>query len=131
MKPSYKYTPRRTDRNQSEIVNVFRKLGCMVDCLHAAGGGCFDLVLQVAWLNIRVEVKDYMKPASKRQFTPMQKRWNFSATGLRCVITTIHEAKCLVEAARDFVESVRLYVPKAKMDAIKGNQELIYQPSLH
>lgn len=131
MKFGRPYLASRVDANQAEIVHTFRTLGCMVDLLHQAGGGCFDLCVAVDWLTIRVEVKNYKKCPSARQLTPMQRKWHFSATALRCVITTKAEAVNLVKAAREFVTEIYRVMGKDKIAAIRGCDEKQYEPSLY
>lgn len=131
MKFGRPYQASRVDDNQAEIVHTFRTLGCAVDCLHQAGDGCFDLCVAVDWLTIRVEVKNYKKSPSARKLTPAQTKWHFSATALRCVITTKAEAVNLVKAARELVAEIHQVMGKDKLSMIKGCDEKIYQPSLY
>jgi Holliday junction resolvase len=87
----------RRDRNHSEIVKAFRKLGWSVLDLAQLGGGCPDLLVGCGKRNILVEVKDGTKPQSQRELTDDQvKFWN-----------TWRGEKRLVESIEDVLSVVR------------------------
>lgn len=87
----------RRDRNHSEIVACFRKLGWSVLDLAQLGGGCPDLLVGFGKRNILVEVKDGEAVPSKRELTPDQvKFWN-----------TWRGEKRLVESIEDVLSVVR------------------------
>ena len=48
----------KVDKNQTEIVEAFRKLGFSVQHLHTVGGGVPDLLVGRGGINLLVEVKD-------------------------------------------------------------------------
>lgn len=63
----------RVDRNHSEVVNAFRRLGCSVQSLAAIGSGCPDLVCGIPGNRVvLVEVKD----GDKAKLTPDQEVWH-------------------------------------------------------
>ena len=74
----------RVDRNQPEIVEALRKVGCRVAPMHAAGQGFPDLVVGIparaapfrAPRIALFEVKDGQKPLSERRLTPEQEAWH-------------------------------------------------------
>lgn len=49
---------RRTDNNQSEIVNDLRDLGCRVVDIHVIGSGVPDLIATFCGFAVLVEVKN-------------------------------------------------------------------------
>lgn len=70
----------KTDRNQKELVKLFRELGAEVAITSGAGNGFPDLVVQYRYPSrtghsldtLLVEVKDSEKPPSQRKLTPRQ-----------------------------------------------------------
>lgn len=127
-----KFTAARADRNQPSIVDTFRKLGCMVQHTHMVGGGCFDLMISIDFLNIWVEVKDGNKVPSARTFTDPQKRWNFGWTGLRAVVTTDFEAQVLVHNARKMIAFFKQQARAAGVTIeVTGSRDPQYNPSFY
>lgn len=63
---------RRTDANQSALVEVWRAFDALVLPLHTVGDGVPDVL--VGWRNAwhPVEIKDGSKPPSQRALTPAQ-----------------------------------------------------------
>jgi lambda repressor-like predicted transcriptional regulator len=48
---------KRTDRNQQDIVDALRRVGCSIQDLSKVGGGCPDLLISFRGKNILLEVK--------------------------------------------------------------------------
>lgn len=65
----------RRDANHEEIVACLRSLGFSVLDLAAVGGGCPDLVVGIAGINILCEIKDGGKSPSARQLTDDQQEF--------------------------------------------------------
>jgi len=65
----------RRDANHEEIVACLRSIGFSVLDLAAVGGGCPDLVVGLAGINILCEIKDGSKSPSARQLTPDQQEF--------------------------------------------------------
>jgi hypothetical protein len=65
----------RGDRNQPEIVAALREVGASVQSLAKVGDGCPDLLVGFQGKNYLIEVKDGLKPASKRGLTVAQQLW--------------------------------------------------------
>lgn len=86
----------RTDDNQPEIVEAFRKMGCSVQPLHQVGGGCTDLAVGKNGINVMVEIKDGKKPPSERKLTDDQVRWHESWRGWKEVVESIEDCQKLV-----------------------------------
>lgn len=83
------------DKNQPEIVAVFRAMGCSVQHLHAVGAGCPDLLIGLNGTNILVEVK-----TAKGKLEATQEVWHRDWRGQVCVVRTVAEAQALVERVR-------------------------------
>ena len=67
---------KRTDSNHSEIVEVLRRAGYLVQSLAAVGCGVPDLLV---WAHDRwrlLEIKDGDKCPSKRELTRAEKCWH-------------------------------------------------------
>lgn len=93
--------PKRVDRNQAEIVEALRSVGCTVQHLHEVGQGCPDLLVGHADddgipRNYLLEVKDGSKPPSKRRLTPDEKRWITLWAGQVAVVRSVDEALAAV-----------------------------------
>ncbi len=92
--------PKKVDRNQPEIVKALRSMGATVECLHAVGKGCPDLLVGYRGINLLMEVKDGEKVASARKLTLDQEKWHNRWQGQRAVVKNISEAA-------DFLHRVR------------------------
>lgn len=64
-----RYTIRRVDNNQPEIVDLLRRLGFSVAILSNAGHGIPDLGLAKKGITMLAEIKDGQKAKSQRQLT--------------------------------------------------------------
>ena len=84
----------RTDKNQKEIVNVFRKCGAYVIHLHQIKNA-FDLLVAYRGNLLAVEVKDGSKPPSAQKLTPgeIECKTNLEKNGVKYnVVKSIDEA---------------------------------------
>lgn len=84
-----KYQPKRTDKNQAEIVKALRKAGVTVTSLHEVGHGCPDLVCGYQGQNYLLEIKN---PKTYGKLTPYQVKWHERWKGQVKVVYTIEEA---------------------------------------
>jgi hypothetical protein len=82
---------KRVDKNQTQIVDLAKKLGYYVAHTYAVGSGFPDLVLGKKGLNILIEIKD----GYKKQLTPSQKIFHTEYLGAVYVIHSIDEFICL------------------------------------
>jgi len=82
----------RVDRNQAEIVDALRRVGCSVQSLAAVGSGCPDLLVGKAGINYLLEVKDHEKAPSARVLTRDQREWHASWNGWAFVVGSAAEA---------------------------------------
>ena len=91
----------KVDANQPEIVQAYRDAGATVEHLHAAGGGCPDLLVGYRGVNFLVEVKDGSKPPSKQQLTPDQVKWHFHWRGDKHIVNSIAQALAVIGVEHD------------------------------
>lgn len=87
---------RRTDDNQTEIVNTFRKLGCSVHVTSMLGDGFPDVVVGFRGINYLVEIKDGTKKPSARKLTPDEQIWHDQWRGQVCIVQSIQDVIDLV-----------------------------------
>jgi hypothetical protein len=81
----------RRDRNHGEIVEAFGRLGCSV--IDVASIPCgFDLLIGYGGLTIPVEVKDGLKPPSKRKLTKNEKKIHDRWTGGKRIVENVEQA---------------------------------------
>ena len=66
---------KRTDANQTEIVEALISAGCMVQSLAMVGCGTPDLLWIKRGVIGLLEVKDGDKPPSARELTPAESKW--------------------------------------------------------
>lgn len=84
--------PRRTDRNQKEMVELLRDLGLSVRVTSDLGKGFPDLTVGYNDRTYLVELKDGSKPPSCRKLTTDEQEFFDNWKGHACVIETINEA---------------------------------------
>lgn len=82
----------RTDRNHTEICEALRAVGCSVQSLAACGNGVPDLLVSAKGRLILLEVKDGLKPISKRKLTPAQVQWRVNWGSHTHVVTSVDAA---------------------------------------
>lgn len=90
----------KVDANQPEIVAALRKAGASVTLLSQVGGGCPDLLVGIAGVNLLMEVKDGSKPLSARKLTPDQVDWHQSWQGQSVVVSSVEEAISVLSTSR-------------------------------
>ncbi len=124
---SLPYLAARVDRNQPDIVSTFRKLGYTVACLHTAGEGIFDLLVAKHGISFLCEVKDGLKCPSAREYTPKQKKFNFTWTGMKCVAICNEDVMSIDRQFKIIAQKIR---EAGICMSITGCKELQYNPSL-
>ena len=82
----------KVDANQPDIVAALRKVGASVTLLSQVGGGCPDLLVGIAGVNLLMEVKDGSKPMSAQKMTPDQVEWHQLWRGQSVVVRSVEEA---------------------------------------
>lgn len=85
----------RTDENQKEIVNVFRKLGFSVAITSMVGSGFPDIVIGKYKWNWLVEIKDGKKVLSQRDLTDDEEKFISEWKGSVFIVETIEQAIAL------------------------------------
>ncbi|MCE9565825.1 MAG: hypothetical protein K8U57_27690 [Planctomycetes bacterium] len=90
------------DENQSEIVDLFRKMGASVEPTHSMGCGFPDLLVGILGFNWLVEVKNGKKRPSERRLTPDQAEWHEAWNGHVIVIETVEQAIAFIHRCREF-----------------------------
>jgi hypothetical protein len=83
--------PKRTDKNQADIVAALRAMGASVQDLHIIGRGCPDLVIGWQGTTLLAEVK-----SGSGTLTQDEQDWHASWRGQVCVIRTIDDAAALL-----------------------------------
>ena len=98
------YSIKRTDSNQSCVVERLRRLGCLVLPIHMVGHGCPDLICGIyhpvsdkPLLLCLIEIKDGEKPPSQRKLTPDEAKFHSDWEGFVYIINSAEEAQELVE----------------------------------
>ncbi len=82
----------RTDANQTEIVQMLRKIGASVQSLAMVGQGVPDLLVGFRGENFLFEIKDGDKPPSKRNLTSDEETWHMRWQGQVQTVNSIDEA---------------------------------------
>lgn len=98
---------RRTDANQTDIVDAMRKAGATVEVLSHVGDGVADLCVRVAgspgWW---VEVKDGAKAPSARRLTDDEIAFAGRWDGYYVIIESVDEALAFVSGLREVMMAV-------------------------
>ena len=82
----------KVDKNQTEIVDAFRKMGFSVQHLHTVGGGVPDLLIGRGGVNLLVEVKY----GDKAKLTPEQIKWHNEWRGQIAIVRNLDDVVKLV-----------------------------------
>ena len=71
----------RTDANHTDVVEMFRHMGCSVFSLAGVGDGCPDLLVGYLSVTHLIEIKDGDKSPSRRKLTDDEAEWHASWLG--------------------------------------------------
>jgi hypothetical protein len=82
----------KADRNQAEIVDALRVVGCTVQHLHMVGKGCPDILVGRQGVNYLLEIKDGKLPTSGRKLTDPESDWHRDWRGSVAIVCTVREA---------------------------------------
>ena len=85
------YVAKRTDGNQTEIVEGLRKLGYSVAITSMMGKGFPDIVVAKDFKTMLVEIKDPSQPPSKRKLTADELKFHAKWNDIVIVAETIHD----------------------------------------
>ena len=88
---------KRTDGNQTEIVNTFRSMGATVQILSMVGKGCPDIVVGFQGVNYLIEIKDGKKSLSGQKLTEHEEKFFNTWKGQVCLINSNDQAIALLE----------------------------------
>lgn len=86
----------KVDDNHSQIVQVFRKLGCTVQSLATIGRGVPDLIVARRGNLVLVEVKDGKKCPSHRKLTADEQQWQKNWKSPVYLVETVEQAAALI-----------------------------------
>lgn len=87
----------RVDKNQGDIVRVFRSLGCSVQHLHTIGKGCPDILIGCEGINLLIEIKDGSLSPSAKRLTLDEQGWHDSWLGQVCIVDSNLDVINLIE----------------------------------
>ena len=87
----------RTDSNQKEIVNMYRRLGATVKPTHMVGDGFPDIVIGKYNLTDLVEIKDGSKPPSAQKLTDDEERFHKNWGGSVRIIRTVDDVMTRIQ----------------------------------
>lgn len=88
----------RTDKNQSDIVKAFRKMGCSVQDLSSIGSGCPDILVGISGINILCEIKN---DETRGKLNAIQEKWHGEWRGQVLVVKSVDHAIRIVNWIRD------------------------------
>lgn len=91
---------KRTDSNQTEIVDALRKCGCSVYITSNVGKGFTDIVFGLCGINFLGEIKDGKKPPSARKLTPEEKKFHEEWKGQVCILESVEQAIAFVNSVK-------------------------------
>lgn len=84
-------TRKRTDQNQTEVVEALRAIGASVQSLASVGSGCPDLLVGYHRQNLILEIK-----FEKGTWTDPEVKWHMNWHGQVAVARTAEEAIAIV-----------------------------------
>lgn len=84
--------PKRVDDNQPAIVSALRQVGATVQVLSMVGCGCPDIAVGYRGQNFFFEIKDGVKPASKRKLTGDEQIWHDNWRGHVAIVESVDDA---------------------------------------
>lgn len=84
-------TYKRTDANQSEIMDELRKQGFSVWSTSDKGKGGVDVIAGKNGINYMIEIKDGNKPPSQQKLTPAEKKFHENWKGKIHIIKNKNE----------------------------------------
>lgn len=101
---------RRTDANQTAIVEALIAAGCMVQSLAMVACGCPDLLWIKAGRIGLMEIKDGDKPPSDRRLTLAEDRWTRMSAQhgyIVPVVETVEQALAVVDAELRWIKEMK------------------------
>lgn len=86
----------KVDRNQPEIVDAFRKMGCAVLIISQLKN-CADLVVSKDFKTALVEVKDGAKPPSARMLSEGELKFMHGWKGMYFIVEDLHGVRKVLD----------------------------------
>lgn len=90
----------KVDTNQPEIVDAFRRLGCLVAHTHMVGQGFPDIVVSCMGVPRLIEIKDGKLSPSARKLTPPEAIFHRDWDGMVWVVESTGDVVRLVRQWR-------------------------------
>lgn len=90
---------KRTDANQTEIVETFRAMGATVQIISMIGKGCPDIIVGFQGVNYLIEIKDGQKLKGQQKLTDHEQMFFAKWRGQVCIIKSVDEAIALLQKA--------------------------------
>lgn len=90
----------RTDKNHLEIINAFRRMGCVVKSTHQIGQGFPDIVVLCQGIVKLCEIKDGSLPPSGRKLTPDEEKFHAEWYGGVDIVQSVDDVEKLVNQWR-------------------------------
>lgn len=91
-----RYSTKKVDQNQADIVAEFIKCGATVQKLDGVGGGCPDLLIGFSGKNILVEVK-----MPDGTITDAQWKWHDNWEGACYVAKDVMDVKAILSGLKE------------------------------
>lgn len=82
----------KVDKNQKEIVEALRKIGCTVQILSSVGKGCPDILVGYRSKNHLIEIKDGKASKADQVLTPDQVKWHNDWNGQVDIARSVDDA---------------------------------------
>jgi hypothetical protein len=90
----------RTDRNQQELMDTARAVGCTVHDTHQLGGGFPDFLMFLNGKVLMIEVKDGDKPPSAQALTKQEEAFQTKWWSVYYVVSTVDMLLQVIAANR-------------------------------
>lgn len=84
--------PRRTDANQTQIVDALRQMGATVFVTSSIGRGFPDIVMSYKGTNYLIEIKDGAKPKSQQKLTKAEEEFHDKWQSTVQIMRSVDEA---------------------------------------
>lgn len=85
----------KVDKNQPEIVEAFRRMGCSVLIISQLKN-CCDAFVAKGGVTVAVEIKDGSKPLSARKLTDGEREFRDSWKGQYAVVECVEDVRKVV-----------------------------------
>lgn len=114
--------PKKTDRNHREIMELFRKIGAVVDDTSAVGRGFPDIIINYRGLFAAVEIKS----DDKAKLTKPQINWHSLHSGLSFVVRSADDVLAVFSAIDKICDGLS-FIPKTQYE--QALLEVMHDPN--